>query len=648
VTDCVFMGVFLYSFLALLAVCRLSPVKAQDADAPQCVDCDDIPTPWMQKNGYSCDAAPRFLLNKRCSSTYWELNKFCSKSCYDWGEGDLVCCPACKVCDDIPSPRMTSVIGNTCGHSYADGYRDPARWMLNRCSSKSSAWRRNKFCMYECFRLGFGYDGISCCPLTPPEDSESLLRSEWIALIESRSPATTFDDPTSAQYLALDWLLEEFLSRTTTPTSFQYDDDQVLQKFAVATVWFTFFGTSNSYRADFPVEQLITPRSRPGGFDRQISFPKETWLLTSLTSLSFDERLGDTIPSELGLLTSLMSLDFGYPKDGLERSIPSELGSLTSLTALRSYNVNGDLPPEVLLSLTSLKSFSVSSLVGTGIPSEVGLLTSLEYLSVDAKGTIPSELGLLTSLLRFSFVNDFTGTVPSELGLLTSLLSFSFVNDAKGTIPSELGLLTSLETFSLVNDFVGTIPSEFWLMTSLTSLESFGSGDAGLETIPSEVGLLTNLKRLLLDNHSLKGTIPSEIFGSRLENLWLHYNELEGTIPTEIGLSKALRTAHFESNNLWGTLPSEIGLLTELEEFYVWNNTLLTGPVPDEVGNLVDKLYLFYIFDTNLSGSIPSRMCDARVDVSVDCDKIECDCCVASQEIWSCLTCDNWLQRNNP
>jgi Leucine-rich repeat (LRR) protein len=97
----------------------------------------------------------------------------------------------------------------------------------------------------------------------------------------------------------------------------------------------------------------------------------------------------------------------------------------------------------------STVTFDSDTTTGSTIPSEIGLLTQLTWLSFaynQLTSTIPSEIGLLTQLTLLSFsTNQLTSTIPSELGRLTQLVELSFhYNELSGTIPSFLCSLTSL------------------------------------------------------------------------------------------------------------------------------------------------------------------------------------------------------------
>jgi hypothetical protein len=102
---------------------------------------------------------------------------------------------------------------------------------------------------------------------------------------------------------------------------------------------------------------------------------------------------------------------------------------------------------------------------GPKIPSEIGLLTQLTFLTLRGKSltsTIPSEIGLLTQLkVLHLYSNSLTSTIPSEIGLLSQLMDLSFYdNQLTSTIPSEIGFLTQLEFLWFNNNTLkGTIPA---------------------------------------------------------------------------------------------------------------------------------------------------------------------------------------------
>jgi Leucine-rich repeat (LRR) protein len=114
-------------------------------------------------------------------------------------------------------------------------------------------------------------------------------------------------------------------------------------------------------------------------------------------------------------------------------------------------------------------------------------------------GTIPTEIGLLTALDYLTFGGNLwlTGSIPTEVGKLTLLGEFWVnYNELDSSIPTELGLLTSLKVLKARgNDFTSSIPTELGLLTSLTSLH--------------------------LDDNSLTGTVPAELIALAVADMYV-------------------------------------------------------------------------------------------------------------------------------
>lgn len=117
-------------------------------------------------------------------------------------------------------------------------------------------------------------------------------------------------------------------------------------------------------------------------------------------------------------------------------------------------------------------NFYNNNLTGT-LPSEIGNLTGLEYLSFfignNLNGTLPPEVGNLTALRLLSFeFNNFTGEIPASYANLTQLRGFWFNNNQlSGELPDFL--ITSypnLVFFDIAfNNFQGTLPDFTSLQT---------------------------------------------------------------------------------------------------------------------------------------------------------------------------------------
>ncbi len=248
------------------------------------------------------------------------------------------------------------------------------------------------------------------------------------------------------------------------------------------------------------------------------------------------------------------------------------------------------------------------------IPSELGQLTNLEYLSLignELTGSIPAELGQLTKLVALKLqVNDLTGSIPAQLGNLTSLEDLDLSNnDLTGSIPAQLGNLTSLEEMRLNdNNLTGSIPAQ---LGNLTNLELLALGLNNLTgSIPAQLGNLANLTALWLNHNGLTGSIPAELGKlTKLVALKLQNNNLTGSIPAELGNLISLENLDLETNNLTGSIPAELGNLTNLAEGLWLHSNRLTGSIPAELGKL-SELRVLHLENNDLTGSIPAELGD--------------------------------------
>ena len=92
------------------------------------------------------------------------------------------------------------------------------------------------------------------------------------------------------------------------------------------------------------------------------------------------------------------------------------------------------------------------NLYGATIPTENGLLTSLEILNMESNnliGTFPTELCQLSNLKYLNLGrNTLMGTIPIEIGQLSNLETFLLNgNEAiSGAVPTSITQLSSLRT----------------------------------------------------------------------------------------------------------------------------------------------------------------------------------------------------------
>ena len=244
--------------------------------------------------------------------------------------------------------------------------------------------------------------------------------------------------------------------------------------------------------------------------------------LSDLNSLSLgSNRISGTIPSELGLLANMTYLRVF--SNELRSTIPTELGLLSNLEhlLLDSNFLTGPIPTELgeLDQINWLYLFS-NRLTGS-FPTELGVLSLLNDLVIHANlltSTVPTELSQLPKIIILSLANNMLtgGTIPTELGLL-STLEFLELQESQleGPIPSELGILTSLVGLYLMrNVLTNSIPSELGAISTLQTLWLHGNQLSG--TIPGELEPLlnrtngTSLEYVTIgDNALLSGTVPA-------------------------------------------------------------------------------------------------------------------------------------------
>ena len=379
---------------------------------------------------------------------------------------------------------------------------------------------------------------------------------------------------------------------TATPTltnslaSLPYSDMRLVQRFALATLYYATKGIGWKYQRFWLSRVHECQWFSSGDPNAAQSPPPICSSEDEYTRLVLQEnRLIGTLPPEIGLLTNLEVLIlvgdnfFSNPDYLLHHHLPSELGLLTKLQTLH---------------------ISKNSISGA-IPSEFALMSDLRVLRLfenELTGGIPPEI-----LMSGCQPNDNPCTRNlHEIRLYDNLLS--------NTIPTEIGLMTSLVVLDLYrNQIQGAIPTEIGKLTRLTLLDIQSNRLRG--SIPPEIGLMRNLEFLKLSENNLEGYIPSEM-GKLRDLFWLllKSNRLAGPIPTELGLLHRIRWFLLLDNALTSTIPSELGGLNSVQFLEVYDN-LLTGRVPLEICHLQESNFLFFLL---------------RVDCNIDCPCPRCIC----------------------
>ena len=159
-------------------------------------------------------------------------------------------------------------------------------------------------------------------------------------------------------------------------------------------------------------------------------------------------------------------------------------------------------------------------------------------------------------------------------------------NRLSGPIPPELGSLASLWRFTLDrNNLSGPIPPELGSLTRLRDLLLNSNSLTG--PIPPELGSLASLQMLRISGNALTGPIPPELGNlAGLEALLLHFNSLTGPIPPELGDLASLETLRLDYNLLSGEVPEAFGSLSSLRELHLAHNLGMSGPLPARLTDL--------------------------------------------------------------
>jgi Leucine-rich repeat (LRR) protein len=281
-------------------------------------------------------------------------------------------------------------------------------------------------------------------PTEPPAgpnitEAEADLRfSNLVDLLTPISSADIFQDTSSPQYVAANWIArEDHLILDISADNL----DAVVERYVLALTYHSTNGPSwtdqDGYLSEF-------------GLCDWHGVSCDGIFITSLNLAR--NNLDGTIPTEIRFLASVEELKMG--KNALKGNVPSEIGDFPYLREL-------DLSENML---------------NGSIPSEIGLLTFITKIEMHINaltGSIPTEIGLLTLLEGIDLEeNQLTGPIPSEIGKVLTLEWIAFTrNSLNGQIPVEIALISSLEDLLLgSNGFTGQIPVQIGQMTSLREL----------------------------------------------------------------------------------------------------------------------------------------------------------------------------------
>ena len=360
----------------------------------------------------------------------------------------------------------------------------------------------------------------------------------------------------------------------------------------------------------------------------------------SLTELSL-RGLQPMLPPEIAMLTSLKRLDLADNTISLPLSqlLPGEFFQLSQLEEIQlQHNPFYDTIVSEFGLMENLRELYLFNCALTGtLPTEILAIDTLSQLIISENvltGGLPSEIGRLSNLSWVDLGSNLLSTIPSEIGLLTSIEFFlAQSNLLSSSIPSEVGNMQSLLFLDLSwNTLTGSLPSELFELSTLIELVIDHSLIEG--TISTDIGRMSNLRTLIFSETSIQGVLPSEIGLLSLESLRVSSTQVTGTIPSELGLSTTLFEVVLDGTDMSGQIPTELSQLTGLQVFDLSNMPYLTGSIPEEIGDLVVHHTLGKLNVSGsplLRGSIPDSICTFEDDSR--------DCSYWESSIWDMVPC---------
>lgn len=414
-------------------------------------------------------------------------------------------------------------------------------------SHGKSAWDRHKFAVIAAIVLGLGAIGAGVGialnaggdeaidnvpspavgrPTTPGPTPTNAPNIRQIILSNARFGGSEFDDASSYQSKALEWVLTQDISLTDFPNMDQ--EEQTMQLYALACLFYATYAT----QSDWTDHHFGNDVALPGWLDSK-GWVKDASEVCDWYGLTCDAK-GRVVKIELDT-------------NGLTGSIPAEITYLKdSLQYIDLFNNivhnKDDAGNAWLGELTNLKYlyFGQTSFQYDGIPTEIGLLTNL--VELDCSYTL--------------YFGKLEGQTFSKLSNLNYLVIDG--NSFNSTLPQELINLPNLEYLYAGNsfvegnlDFVSQMPKiyELWL-----------DDNPGLVgSLPESLGSASNLASFSATSCGLGGRIPSEVGRmSNLVQMWLYDNKLTGTVPSEIGSLKKIKLLQVQKNDIGGSIPEEL------------------------------------------------------------------------------------------
>ncbi|KAG2666977.1 hypothetical protein I3760_15G091000 [Carya illinoinensis] len=239
-------------------------------------------------------------------------------------------------------------------------------------------------------------------------------------------------------------------------------------------------------------------------------------------------------------------------------------------------------------------------------------VTALKLSTMGLEGKLEGDIGELTELttLDLSFNRGLKGSLAPQLGKLQNLTSLILTGCSfSGDIPDELGNLSNLQFLALnTNNLTGKIPPSLGNFSKLFWLDLAENMLTG--SLPISTSMAPGLDLLLKTGHfhfnknKLSGPIPAKLFSSNmtLRHMDLSNNSFEpSAAPTWFSTLSTLTTLVMENGSLQGSIPHELFSFPQLHQVKLRNNefseTLDMG-VPEKIS---PQLKLVDLQNNNIS-----------------------------------------------
>ncbi|ESQ28457.1 hypothetical protein EUTSA_v10019617mg, partial [Eutrema salsugineum] len=321
--------------------------------------------------------------------------------------------------------------------------------------------------------------------------------------------------------------------------------------------------------------------------------------------------------------------------NSINPSLPSELGNLNKLEylSLCCHGLVGPVPSSISnLSLLSGIDLSYNYLTDIPMVQNLTKLTSIDlspllsYLVLSyTHFTGPIEVLNSSSSSKLEILSlrhtHFEGKILEPISKLNNIifLDLSFLNTS---YPLDLSLLSSFQSLwhldiSGNNIFPASLSSDFPL-----TLEWLLMAGCGIKDFPNSLKTLVNLEMVELSYNRIKGKVPKRLWSlPRLSTVYLQSNMITGFEgSSEILVNSAVQLLSLGYNNFTGLIPQ---CLSNFKYMNLRNNNL-EGSIPDKFFSdaPLETLDVGY---NQITGKLPRSLlnCSFLEFLSVDNNQIE-------------------------